>query len=1068
MNKLLDNVYKELNFLTKELSSVDNIFILSDEQYIEKGQWLNLSNYLNNQYKALFKIEKLFFVQNNPFIIFTSTKLPENKWNEIYNKIWNIARPRFLFLSNSNKLQIFDLYNEPVKTSEELNPLETVEKITEIVEKLKNFRRERIETGAVFGDERFNNNNSFANTTLINDLKIVRRKLFYNGLDNSKLNYAHALIGRSIFIRYLEDRKIITRKYFEKVAKKNKKWQKILNTTLDKHFYNPDMKKLLYPRVLSNFDFTFAFFEQLSEDFNGDLFPTDKKEKTSVKQKHLNILQEFLIGEVDAYNQQKLFLWAYKFDIIPIELISNIYEEFYHFQNQVDKSKKQLKDGKGTYYTPVALVDYVLTQTLNIEQLKNKPVIMDTACGSGIFLVEAFRRIVRYELYKKKTYHLNFNELLEILKNQIRGIELNSEAIKISAFSLYLAFLHYQTPPDIQEKIDTGNKLPMLIYKDKKQKNIKYFDILLQANAFDDEKLFIDPIIKNKFISNCADIVVANPPWGKPAKGDKDGEKSYSIVKQWCKDKNKPISSEQSQAFLWRATDLLKPNGIACMLVSGGVLLRNSEPAQEFKDAWLNTISLQNVTNFIHVRDIFFKEATSPFFSLKFKNEKPKPDNYISYWTARNTKIIEKTQCVVLSNIDFKYIKYSDITNDIWKIYYWGNYKDYLLLNMFQVHNKFNYYIDKNNSGRGFELGRKSKDADWLKKYEIIPTKLFNNKYNEIKKLEKAPHKVNFKGKSENLYFGKRFIIKAGITQKNIPKGQIISKLINKPLAFNKSFYGIHLQKDYSDKYEIILGILWSSLTRYYFFLTASRWTVWHDDILFYEILNLPINLKTDKETINKIIEIVNKLRNRKFTENNLEKNDETILFKNQKNNFPTLKKLEEQLDEAIFDLYMLSPAQRNLIKDRCKYDINHFYQGTESIAVHKTELPQIKEYINIFLNLWRKYIDKDEKLTSQYYTSFNKEMLALIFTFQEKGQKKIKIKGENEHERWNNVLNSLEKAMQIKYSEQIYTEGIIIVVTTEQIFIIKQNQQRLWTQTEARTDAESTSVKAYNLSNKK
>jgi hypothetical protein len=85
----------------------------------------------------------------------------------------------------------------------------------------------------------------------------------------------------------------------------------------------PGVSDSLYLKSLSNFEFTYHLYKKLADDFNGDMFPTDKDEEKEVKAEHLLVLEKFLIGDVQ--DQESLFFWAYKFDIIPIELISNIY-----------------------------------------------------------------------------------------------------------------------------------------------------------------------------------------------------------------------------------------------------------------------------------------------------------------------------------------------------------------------------------------------------------------------------------------------------------------------------------------------------------------------------------------------------------------------------------------------------------------------------------------------------------------------------------------------------------------------------------------------------------------------
>lgn len=131
--------------------------------------------------------------------------------------------------------------------------------------------------------------------------------------------------------------------------------------------------------------------------------------------------------------------------------------------------------------------------------------MIDSCCGSGIFLVEAFKRIVRYNIIKNKGVLLEYEQLKSIFKTQIRGIELTEEALRVTAFSLYVAFLDFQEPPCIHEQMKKGKYLPNL----KCNNDIAAsFDILLNTDAFSEEA--------NNFIGeHKADIIIGNPPWGK-------------------------------------------------------------------------------------------------------------------------------------------------------------------------------------------------------------------------------------------------------------------------------------------------------------------------------------------------------------------------------------------------------------------------------------------------------------------------------------------------------------------------------------------------------------------------
>ena len=126
----------------------------------------------------------------------------------------------------------------------------------------------------------------------------------------------------------MEDRKVLVPEYFKKVAAQRKTWTKLLTDSEQRPFAQSDLASLCYPRVLEDKDFTYALFDQLAKDFNGDIFPVDEEERQKVEPEHLALLRGLLLGE--TAEQQQLFFFAYRFDVIPIELISSIYEEFYN------------------------------------------------------------------------------------------------------------------------------------------------------------------------------------------------------------------------------------------------------------------------------------------------------------------------------------------------------------------------------------------------------------------------------------------------------------------------------------------------------------------------------------------------------------------------------------------------------------------------------------------------------------------------------------------------------------------------------------------------------------------
>jgi len=1080
--QLLDAAYEHLGYAEGDLlDATDSPSGLTSEDWINKGEWLALANGVG--------AEKVFFVDNNPVIVFATAD--SNKQQEKFRQIWNMARPPLVFIASPGELAVYNLNHGPARDQKdwedtlEKRRLETAETIAEVSEKLQQFKREQIETGRLFEDERFGEDNR-ADKALISNLQTVRNKLLKSGLDEAK--YAHSLIGRSIFIRYLEDREILKESYFKKITRGKAEWRKILDEPLSDSFVDPELAKRFYFRVLRNKDFTYALFKQLSKDFNGDMFPDIEEEQANVRPAHLRILRDFLCGNAEG---QQLFFFAYKFNIIPIELISSIYEEFYNTGKSKDSNN-------GTHYTPPAIVEFLLGQVLTPECLDEKPRILDPACGSGIFLVESFRRIVRHRVCSQKGRRLNDAQLRKILRDQISGIDINGEAIRVAAFSLYLAFLHYQNPPDILEQIKQGKKLPNLKHERRRiRKPEQHYDILIEANSFDVEAKVADDDVLSKFTQSCADIVVGNPPWGSP--GNKEEEKesrdAMDTAVQWC-DKQEPKLSigdrEWSQAFIHIVINLMRDGGRAALLVSSGVLFKNHDKSQGFRKQWLTTTTLQSVVNFAHVRDIFFKGkarqsgAQSPFIAVCFTKQKPDYEASFRYWSAKKTAIVKGTQSVILGVPDLKRLRQNDVISDdnLWKIYWWGSHRDESLIRVLGRLPRLDTLEIKGQSitaadfGRGFEKTGDPNPPGELLKYSELPTRYFK-KYGLIDKnnYDTVPDTVHRKG-AICLYEGTRLLVKRGITERMTPKGQIIARLACEPFCFRNSIHGVRLPNATTWEGKILVGIFWSSLTRYYYWLTAGSWGMWHNEIHLEDIQRMPIQFPIDIKLRGRIVEIVEELQKKGANSSNPDIFDDTTLT------FEQTVKLEHDLDEAIFDLYELNEAEQDLIREMCEYGLDLFYNNVDSEAVKLLEVDRpanncglskdiptrrdrqkgFEGYIRTFLRIWNRELEPDGEFRWQLIRpNRNIPMVAMVFSTQDKKRPLGPVKG-SETEQWHRVLEKLDETLLAPVSKRVYIEGVVRTVSDTDIMIIKRNERRLWTRSMAREDAEATLLQAMNM----
>ena len=99
--------------------------------------------------------------------------------------------------------------------------------------------------------------------------------------------------------------------------------------------------------------------------------------------------------------------FPYRFDVIPVKVIANIYEEFLGKQLVINNgkieevTKSEYVKTNGAVCTPEHIVDMICKQTIDLPAVKTiedifNIKVLDPCCGSGVFAVSV------YELLTKK------------------------------------------------------------------------------------------------------------------------------------------------------------------------------------------------------------------------------------------------------------------------------------------------------------------------------------------------------------------------------------------------------------------------------------------------------------------------------------------------------------------------------------------------------------------------------------------------------------------------------------------------------------------------------------------
>jgi type I restriction-modification system DNA methylase subunit len=575
---------------------------------------------------------------------------------------WSFSRTQALVTIEPNLLRVWTCCEAPHQ-KDRLELIEPITKVSkdDILSIEKNISQEQqaaetlywveIVTGRFFEKhhERFDKNQA-ADQMLLNNLKSVRRQLSDLQL---KEDIIHDLLARLIFIQFLFQRKDSAGK-----------------SALDKNF----LQKLFIDKVfsaeytclsdiLSCHKDTYAFFRLLNDKFNGDLFPgkgaTDSErnqewltEEQSVSSQHLRLLADFVSGTLKMDNGQ-LCLWPlYSFDAVPLDFISSIYEEF-------------VSDAEttGAHYTPGHIVDFILDNVLPWNDPNWNLKILDPSCGSGIFLVKAFQRIIHRWKCAHPEEEVKAKDLRSILENNIFGVDINQHAVRVASFSLYLTMCDEIDPKQYWNTV----RFPKL-----RSQN------LLNGDFFQEDI----PGIRTDKDGGMYDLVIGNAPWGR------NSAKPPAI--KWAKENKWDITyGNVGPLFLPKAASLTKLNGQVAMMQPASILLFSQhENANMFRKKLFTKYRINEVVNLSSLRFGLFENSISPscIITLSVINN---DDNTFNYICPKPALSNEDDYRIIIEPNDINEINVQEVIKEpvLWTALMWGNKRDAILirrLNHFQ------------------------------------------------------------------------------------------------------------------------------------------------------------------------------------------------------------------------------------------------------------------------------------------------------------------------------------------------------------------------------------------------
>jgi len=642
-NEFLVGVLKKLDFFSSDTSIKNDfpevVFTENTPSNLHPKHYIALEFAENLEADAVyfkyyddnrFCVPQVYFYDNSNGIY------DKNKISKIHRNVYSSSQVPLVCIIDKKSVSLFDT-REPIEilNNQITNKKGLIDKpyLFEELELLsKYFNAKKLNSGDFWESDvasaHFKNNKSVYEA-LVDALSLIRKdfhKVFQNfeNFENEKSanDFADEILFKCILIKYLEENGL---EFAQKFYEDNDIQQNSLNEILESG---------LLIQLLDALEF----------HFNGNVFFIEDDKREILKNLDLSPLALCLDGKYGS--NRSLYLWEmYSFKHIPIELISNFYEEF------IPKDK----ENSGTVYTPSHLVNLLIDECLPLsdkqEHLNFNVRLADVSCGSGIFITTAFKRLVqRLRIEKwikagkpKELPQPTLKEVKTVLSNNIFGIDKNNTATKLAKFSLQLALC--QLVP--KKELWTWN-------------DDRVFRDLQNINIFSTD--FFDFLIEEKYFHfhNSLDLIIGNPPF-QSLKEDKVNKEYSSISKKL---KEKPVNFEFSVKipdnqlalmFLEASSLLLKPKGDLCFIQKSTSLLYNSG-SKEFRNSLFNQFYVHQIIDFTLLKNDLFKSKGKEIL----ENGKPKLDKNGKPQKGKPTSV---ESCAVFYKKEFREDNY--ITNHI-------------------------------------------------------------------------------------------------------------------------------------------------------------------------------------------------------------------------------------------------------------------------------------------------------------------------------------------------------------------------------------------------------------------
>ena len=608
------------------------------------------------------------------------------RFAQVHQRLWSWGGVPLVYRRLPDAVQLFRCAHRPDFVHEGrlvCRPYDTIAVASEVAAAEAWWDAARIRTGTLWDDpavaEDLLSNDEAAHRKLIAAVRLLRTRLLANSTLAPDLQ--RKLLILSLLVAYLDQRDALPHGFFSSFLK------------------GADT----FPAVLADGPALLKMLSALKRLFNGDVFALKSSELDAIAT--AQELAEFSsLVEAREETSGQMSLWAlYSFRDLPVEVISNIYELF-------------VSDPTDSVYTPPALVRLILDEVLDdarIDRILDEgDVALDPACGSGIFLVETYKRIVLRWRARNRWKRPDVDTLRDLL-GRVHGVDNDEGAIELATFSLCLAMCESLTPDEIRATPELFPKLR---------------GFSLHHSCFFAAKDRGD-------LSDNVAVLVGNPPFKSALKTD-GAQKAYV---RYAEESGRLPDLQVAYLFLHESMRLLRPGGILGMLQQYNFLY-NEKP--EFRRRFLATWNVREVLDFVSVRGLFSKDTK--VITVVAAAEPPPEEGFLLHAVFRRTARADASQRFDIDSYDLHRIPRiavaSDHSPDLWRANLLGGPRTYSLVKRLRSMPTLKQHAERMgwNFGEGFIEGRRAKagDADHLYGRNLLPSTALTLRGLDVSRIE--------------------------------------------------------------------------------------------------------------------------------------------------------------------------------------------------------------------------------------------------------------------------------------------------------------------------------------------